>query len=220
MASAFSLPPPQEEPPFCVDGVPLLTFSWQLPQLPGKGQLNRYYRSCRDAFFRTCRREVFPLAQEEYRLALEGKAPLPQWQARLTTTVTFNGGTMLSLHTDAVIRGMAQRYVLRRGDTWDIRRQLPIPMRTFFPPRTALRRILCDTAAQQIAREEEVGLSRYHPHWQQLLRRSFHPHRFFLSGEGLHFFYPLYAIAPAAEGIPTFCLPYDQEKGPFTPAEA
>ena len=34
-----------------------------------------------------------------------------------------------------------------------------------------------------------------------------------LSAEGLVFFFPMYAIAPSVEGIPTFLFPYDR-KGP------
>ena len=40
--------------------------------------------------------------------------------------------------------------------------------------------------------------------------------RFYLTPEGLAFFYPMYAIAPAAEGIPVFTVPYEAV-GPYVP---
>ena len=51
-----------------------------------------------------------------------------------------------------------------------------------------------------------------------LLRRCFSSRNYYLSEEGLRFFYPMYAVAPAAEGIVAFTVPYDAEKGPFAPA--
>ena len=140
------------------------------------------------------------------------------YPGRLTAAVTYRQGPLLSLCTDALITGPEERWHIRRGDTWDLRRQLPLPLSLFFPPGTNLRRRLCDAAAQEIAQQEADGLARYYPGWETTLRRSFHPHRFFLSEEGLHFFFPMNTIAPAVEGCPTFLVPYDGEKGPF-PAE-
>ncbi|MFR0769046.1 MAG: RsiV family protein [Dysosmobacter sp.] len=42
------------------------------------------------------------------------------------------------------------------------------------------------------------------------------PHAVLLTPEGLAFFYPMYAIAPAAEGIPVFTVPYEAV-GPYVP---
>ena len=39
---------------------------------------------------------------------------------------------------------------------------------------------------------------------------AFPPLNFYLTEEGLAFFYPMYAIAPAVEGIPVFTVPYDR----------
>lgn len=42
-----------------------------------------------------------------------------------------------------------------------------------------------------------------------MLRRHFNPRNFYLTDSGLAFFYPMYAIAPAMEGIPVFTLPWN-----------
>lgn len=217
MTMSVSLPELCWEEPVCIDGIPLLTICHQLPLLSHNGRFNRYYSACRDAFIHTCREDLLPALRLGYDAALTHGAPLPQWQGRLSTTVTLRDGPLLSLHTDVVITGCGERRHIRRGDTWDLRHQLPLPLSLFFPPGTKLRRQLCTAADQEIARQEEAGLAHYHPQWRRMLPRAFHSHRFFLSEEGLYFFFPLYAIAPAAEGIPTFFLPYDREKGPFPP---
>lgn len=218
MMNSFSLPPICTEEPLCIDGIPLFTLSHQLPQLSREGRFNRYYSACRSAFLRTCREDLAPALQSAYRRSLESAAPLPQWQGRLTAAVTYRQGPLLSLCTDALITGPEERWHIRRGDTWDLRRQLPLPLSLFFPPGTNLHRRLCDAATQEMARQEAEGLARYHPGRETTLKRTFHPHRFFLSEEGLHFFFPMNTIAPAVEGCPTFLVPYDGEKGPF-PAE-
>ena len=42
-------------------------------------------------------------------------------------------------------------------------------------------------------------MPRYLDGWRRRLRQQFNPIRFYLTPEGLAFFYPMYAIAPAAE---------------------
>ena len=53
-------------------------------------------------------------------------------------------------------------------------------------------------------------IRRYAEGWRRRLRRSLSPLNFYLTEEGLAFFYPMYAIAPAVEGIPVFTVPYDR----------
>ena len=46
--------------------------------------------------------------------------------------------------------------------------------------------------------------------WQLPLRRNFNRENFFLTPEGLRFFWQMYALAPAELGCPTFLLPYGE----------
>ena len=77
-------------------------------------------------------------------------------------------------------------------------------------PRRSGRRQLLELAARQIQRQEQAGTARYRPDWRRQLRRRFNPQNYYLTEEGLAFFYPMYAIAPAVEGLPTFLLPYGE----------
>ena len=61
-----------------------------------------------------------------------------------------------------------------------------------------------------------TGGARYLDGWRRRLRQQFNPMRFYLTPEGIAFFYPMYAIAPAAEGIPVFTVPYEAV-GPYVP---
>jgi hypothetical protein len=208
------------ETAFCEEEVPLLTAAAQLPHWDGRGgrPFNRYYRSYSRAFLHYCREELFPQVRQQYRQARESGGPLPRWQVTLDTAVTLETPRLLSLYTDSIERGGPQRAVLRRGDTWDLRWGCPMALPEFFPARSGWRRRLAEAAAAQIQQEEAQGISLYYPDWPRRLRRAFSPRNFYLTEEGLCFFYQMYAIAPAAEGIPTFCLPYDAGQGPFPPA--
>ena len=46
--------------------------------------------------------------------------------------------------------------------------------------------------------------------WQLSLRRSFSRENFFLSPEGLRFFWQMYALGGAELGVPSFLLPYGE----------
>ena len=64
----------------------------------------------------------------------------------------------------------------------------------------------------------ETGTAAYYPDYGALLRRTFSSRSFYLADDGLHWFYSMYSVAPAAEGIVDFSLPYG-EAGPLLPAE-
>ena len=219
MPSPISIRPVLSDIAFCEDDVPLLTVSADLPQIDGRGsrRFQRYYTACAAAFERWCRYQIFPQAQLLYQQALETAAPIPQWHAALQTTITCHTDHLLSLYTETVLTGPPQRTVLRRADTWDLRHSLPITVAEFFPPHTHWRTVLLREAAQQIRQQEAYGIAAYDPQWSKKLRRYFHPQRFYLTPDGLCFFFPMGSIAPFVEGIPTFCLPYNREKGPFLP---
>ena len=89
-----------------------------------------------------------------------------------------------------------------------------MPLSAFFQSRSPWKRQLLSLAAAEIERQEKAGVSRYHEGWRKALRRRFNAQNFYLTGEGLIFFYPMYAIAPAAEGIPAFTVPFG-EQGPL-----
>ncbi|MBQ0038282.1 MAG: DUF3298 domain-containing protein [Clostridiales bacterium] len=220
MQGQVQLKPYINDQQFSVDELPLLTVRATLPFWEGKGgrRFNRYYRTYSSAFVQYCRAELFPQAQELYRQALQNASALPQWEAALDTQITCQTPTLISLYTTGTESSGARRCLLRRGDTWDLRSGFPTTLRDFFPRRSGVRRRLLEFAAGQIQQEEQQQISRYHPDWPTRLNRAFNPHSFYLTERGLCFFYQMYAIAPAAEGIPTFCLPYDMERGPFPPA--
>ena len=196
------------------DGIPVLTASCSLPQ-PVKPQgaaarrVRRYYQLQRRCFFRYCETWLLPQARAEYHAALAASRPLLCFRAVLGYRVSWNQDGLWSLYTHPRETCPGSPPLLgRRGDTWDLAAGYPVPLKAFFPGVRSWKGTLLAFAAGEIARQEAAGVARYHDHWRQALRRHFNPQNYYLTEDGLAFFYPMYAIAPAVEGTPVFTLPF------------
>ena len=198
-----------------VEGIPVLSATVSLPEpVPAADRVSRrirrYYRlQCR-AFLRYCEHWLLPQAEIEYHAALAASTPMPQFQAALGYQITYDDAGIWSLYTQSrEVTLPGQTLLQRHGDTWDLRTGYPAALSDFFPRRSGWRKRLLAFAEADIQRQEAAGTARYRDGWRRELRRRFDPMNFYLSAQGLVFFYPMYAIAPAIEGIPTFTVPLD-----------
>lgn len=206
-----------------VEEIPVLTAAVSLPEpVPAADRISRrirrYYQlQCR-SFLRYCEAYLLPLAAAEYRAALAASQPLPRFHAELTYQVTYNEGGLWSLYTQSREQGPGgQTALLRRGDTWDLASGYPVALSALFPRRSGWRRRLLEAVEAEAAQRTAAGVSQYHEGVRRRLRQYFNPQNFYLTGAGLAVFYPMYAIAPAMEGIPVFTIPYGRG-GPALPA--
>lgn len=214
----------EKEKTWELDGITVLRAAVTLPQLGGSSRrarrFNRYYRRLAGAYFVYCEQMLLPYARAQCRAAMETSAPWTHTQAEMHYKLMLQSSGILSLSVDASEHnGPVPRLTLRRADTWDTKSMLPIPLSEWFPPHTPYRRRLIRFARETAAEQTERGLAVYHENCRTLLRSCFSGRNYYVSGEGLHFFYPMYAVAPAAEGIVVFTLGYDAENGPFAPKE-
>lgn len=210
-----------EERSWEADGVTVLTASVSLPQLAGADgrarRFNRYYRRFCRAYVAYCRQLLYPEAAAAFRAALSVSAPWEPARATLRFRVAHRAGEVWSIVCDAVetMHG-APTFLLRRSEVWDMGAGLPLPPEEFFPPRTRCVRAMLRFAREETLRRVEAGAA-YRGNWRALLRRALDTRNYYLTEEGLCFFYPLCALAGAKEGIVSFTMPYDAEKGPFPP---
>ena len=156
-------------------------------------------------------------AATHYRNALQ-LFPMPE-SGRRPEVLTYSGFYDIGIkEVWASLTGTPQPYSARRGDTWDLRHGFLLSLADCFPPHTPWRKQLLAFSCDRICGWEAQGIARYHENWQQKLHQAFHPHNFYLTEEGLCFFFPFASIAPPIEGIPTFCMPYNDQSGPFIPS--
>lgn len=208
-----------EEKTWEADGVAVLRASVALPQLAGEGarvkRFNRYYRRFCRAYLTYCERVLLPEAADSCRAAVSVSAPWSAARAELRFRAEQNAKDILSVVCDAreTICGLPP-FLIRRSEVWDLSAGLPMPLEEFFPPHTRCRRTLLRFAREETLRRIERGES-FRESWRSMLRRAFNARNFYLTDDGLRFFYPLGAIAPARAGIVSFTMPYDAERGPF-----
>lgn len=200
------------------DGIPVLSATVSIPHpVSSEGgagrRIRRFYDLQARAFLRYCDRWLFPEAAAQCQAALASSAPLPQFHAHLDYHITYNEGGFWSLYTQSCEPDPSGRPMFfRRGDTWDLATGYPASLSSFFLPRTRWKPLLLALAAQEIQAQERAGISRYYPEWHKLLHRHFNPRNYYLTPEGIAFFFPMLSIAPPAERIPVFLLPYHKTR--------
>ena len=202
------------------DGVTVLHASVTLPQQGTRRarRFDRYYRHLCRAYFAYCEQMLLPWARARCASAQEKSAPWTRTLCEMSYRVTLRDEKLVSLVVDAKeTNGPVPRLVLRRADTWDLTAMLPIPMGELFPKRTAYRKRLVALARETAQEQLAQGAAEYSENYRTLLRRAFSSRNYYLTDAGLCFFYPMYAVAPSAEGIVTFTAPYDAQRGPFSP---
>ena len=199
----------QAEKQWQYEGVTVLQASLSLPdtKTPGSAgrRFRRYYRLYARSFFRYCQMELFPQALQIYRRCREQQQPFSPLQAQLRTTVTLQNERLLSLYTDLEENTDGPSFCIRRSDGWDLTRGYPLTLFQLFPG--VKKRDLILQLRQQAQLREKAGVSCWREGWRQNLRRYFSPANFYLTGQELCFFYPMYALGGPGEGIPVFSLP-------------
>ena len=210
-----------EEQTWDADGITVLTASVTLPQLAGKSQrarrFNRYYRRFCRAYVTYCKQVLLPEAAASCRDAQAVSAPWSVARAELSWRVSYQSGEVLSVVCDAreTVSGMAP-FCIRRSEVWDLSVGLPMPLGEFFPAHVRGKRALLRFAREQTAARIASGAA-YRENWRAALRRALNTRNFYLTADGLCFYYPLCAVAGAKEGIVAYTMPYDEEHGPFAP---
>ena len=211
----------KEERSWESDGITVLTASVELPQLAGKSggarRFNRYYRGLCRAYLAYCGLLLLPAAADSCRAALAVSAPWSIARAELRWRPSLQSDTLLSVVCDIreTIHGLPP-FLLRRSEVWDLRVGLPIPLSECFPEHTRCKKTLLRFAREETLRRMERGAA-FRENWRAALRRNLNTRSYYLTEEGLCFYYPLCSVADAKEAIVTFTMALHPENGPFLP---
>ena len=194
------------------EGEPALELELRWPRLPEQTpalrRINRYYRKTVQQWRERWQTDLLRQAGVSLQAARQASRPFTPWQAELTWRVTWQGDGLLSLYADAVEQTPGRRpFTVRRGDTWELASGTPCTLPSLFPPHTPWRRQILAAVEKQIRAALAAGESSFYEGWEKRLVTCFDPDRFYLTEDQICVFYPLFSIAPFAEGIPCFSLP-------------
>ncbi|MGM9605997.1 MAG: RsiV family protein [Oscillospiraceae bacterium] len=198
------------------DGEQVLILSIRRPAFPDTGKtrrMERYFAEVAQQWKTRWETALFPRACQALADARETSRPFTPWQAQLDYTVTLWQPPLLSLRLDAVETGPGPRPLrVCTGETWDCGSGYPRTLRSFFPAKERRwRRQLLDNIREQAAQQLASGESLLDPDCAQVMERAFDPDRFYLTGDGIAVFYPLYVLGAYAEGIPVFTVPIPED---------
>ena len=200
------------------DGIPILLAEAALPFLtssPHQKRINRFYRQYLRAFYRFCAKELLPRAKADFSDALAQSRPIPVTHAALRSTVTLDGNHILSLYTDLTASGSGRNFHTRSCDTWDLKTGYPLVLCDFFPTEGIPKKELIVFAREKATERINQGIA-FHKDYRRALRRYFSSRRFYLTPQGLVFYYQPGCAAPISLGPLTFFMPYGKQ-GPRLP---
>lgn len=199
---------------------PVLALSVRRPAFPEKGafrRVERYFSRCSLLLREQWETVLYPRACQARR---DDELFLP-WRAALDYAVTYWESPLLSLrleitHSDQLHR--PRRWYV--GETWDCAQGRPRLLSSFFPGNRRWRRQLTAQLVEQARQRVNSGETLLRPDCPETVRREFDPERFYLTGEGLALFYPMYLLGPYAEGVPVFTVPLSPTETAPPPGQA
>ena len=200
----LSFPPCSCERIWESDGVPVLRAVIDLPCPEECRSIRTFYALQSRAYLRYCETFLLPPANKDLLLTLEESRPFTLHEASLTSKITYQEGSLLSV---LLYSREDSGLVHCRGDTWDLATGAPVPLSRFLP-RRRWKRFFYEAASSELERRIRSGAARCREDWQRSLRRNLSARNFYLTEEGLSFFVPMYTLGGAELGIPTFTIPW------------
>ena len=176
--------------------------------------MGRYYQRLAGAWRSRWGRETYWNACLDLARCREESRPFCPWTARLSGEVLFQDEGVLSIRMDArEVRGDGRPLQVRTGDLWKLPEGVPLPVRSYFPGDRRWWLHLTRKLREQGEARRAAGDCFLDPDFGARLRRWLSPHRCCQTPEGLEFYIPQCALAPAAEGPVTLKLPLEVGEG-------
>ena len=207
------------------EGTTIINVHISQPVISGETRLlalrlmNKYYERFAKELLYYCNKKLKPEAIKQLEYRTENGFPFYPFELRSDFTVTYNSDGLLSLYTDVYeFTGGAHGSTLRFADIWHTPIGLPASVLEFFPKKTKIKKVLTEAATVMAAEQITAGTDMYFEDYPQLIKKYFSYSNIYITYSGMALFYQQITIAPYAEGIPVFIIPYNKDDGPFIPA--
>lgn len=168
--------------------------------------ISNYYSRIARQFQRFIETEIYRMAVEEYRNAVENGYPVRVFDVVQSYEVTYNVSCIISLYFDRyVYTGGAHGVTGRTSHTWDLQRNRQITLEELFKCDTDMKEYLMECIERQISREPDI----YFEDYRERISQYFREENFYCELSGVVIYYQQYDIAPYSSGIRTFLIPYN-----------
>ena len=206
----------EERRTLSLQGEPVLDYTLSRPRIQAGGQggrrVDRYYQRLAEVWRRRWDRALYWQSCLDLARCRDLARPFQPWQARLEGRVLFQDQESLSIRLDAEeLHGDGRPLQVRMGDLWSLPEGVPLPVAHCFPGARRWWRHLTRKLREHGEVRRAAGDCFLDPDFGPRLRQFLSPHRCCRTPEGLEFYIPQCALAPAAEGVVTFSLPLNEE---------
>lgn len=124
-------------------------------------------------------------------------------------SVMYENNGFLSVFFDTYQRvGSNILKTMRHSDTWNLRIGKIMPIGCFFEMGYNFRPVFFREIAAKINEQMASGSGSYFSDWQAVLPHKLNFTNYYLADDGFVIFFPEYSIAPKANGLPSFLVPY------------
>lgn len=171
--------------------------------------LNDYYCVNAHSFENYLRKNLFEQAAENYR-QLNGSTPVMAYEAVQSITITYHSDCIVSLYYDRYLfTGGAHGTTTRYSDTWNLENGHRIEVGEFFKSSDFKKNVMNSIiAAIADYKKRYPDSTIYFPEYMENVKASFRKNQFYLTPEGIIFYFQEYDIAPYSSHIPQFLFPF------------
>lgn len=167
--------------------------------------VNKFYRNKALEYKKRAEEELFSLAVEQYKEAVEHGYPVRVFEVIQEFEVTYSQSCIISLYMDQYeYTGGAHGATVRQSQTWNLQKCGLVKLCRLVQCPPGCREYIFKKVEAQIAKNPEIYFENYH----ELIRETFNENSFYCTPQGIVVYYQQYDIAPYASGIREFKIPY------------
>lgn len=172
-------------------------------------RFNMHYRQKAKKNYNYAATNLYHAAVKQYTIAKPQGVPFNNFEFVEAFEPTYCKKPLISLFYDIYeYTGGAHGNTTRRGNTWDMRKGVIIPLEALFAHGYDYKTVILRYIEGAARRRQITGMANYFEGLNENLKRYFDEKNFYLTEEGLAIFYPLYTISPYSDGIQVFIIPY------------
>lgn len=199
----------------CDKKIPLLDAEITMPVFEGlrltraEKRLNGYYALYQKTVERRSKVTLFRRAKKAHALAMKENRSSSPCRLTLSHTVVLEQDGVLSLLRDhSETHGGAKGVSLRSSDNWNMYDGFPLTLESLLPKgKKSFKAVFAALRAGFEGRQAREGAV-FFDKLSSLIRRRFRPDNYFLTPEGIGFFFQAGEVAPVSEGVRSAVIPY------------